>query len=87
VASYSPGLIIVHAPFKGEDNDTVITLGTLKYENSCDNLYRWKEHWRYEVKILVRNLSMSQIGDFFSMSGDGFMTVWIRDTPNDFSYS
>ena len=39
------------------------------------------------MKIMVRNLSMSQIGDFFSMSGDGFMTVWIRDTPNDFSYS
>lgn len=36
---------------------------------------------------MVRNLSLSEIGDFFSMSGDGFMTVWVRDTPTDYSYS
>lgn len=50
-------------------------------------IIRWKEYWRYEVKINARNLSMSQIGDFISMSGDGFLTVWNRDTPNDYSYS
>lgn len=48
---------------------------------------RWKEYWRFEVPQIVRNLSISQIGDFFSMSGDGFLTVWVRDTPTDFSYS
>lgn len=36
---------------------------------------------------MVRNLSISPIGDFVSMSGEGFMTVWVRDTPSDFSYS
>lgn len=35
----------------------------------------------------VRNLSVSRIGDFLAMSGDGFLTVWVRDTPVDFSYS
>jgi hypothetical protein len=48
---------------------------------------RWKEYWRQDLKLDVRNLSMSPIGDFFSMTGDGFMTVWIRDTPTDFTYS
>ena len=35
----------------------------------------------------MRNLSISQIGDFFCLTSDGVMTVWIRDTPTDFSYS
>ena len=39
------------------------------------------------MKEMVRNLSISPIGDFVSMSGEGFMTVWVRDTPSDFSYS
>ena len=30
VASFSPGLMIVHAPFQGEGEDNVVSLGTLK---------------------------------------------------------
>jgi hypothetical protein len=36
---------------------------------------------------MVRNLSVSQVGDFFAMSGDGFLTVWVRDSLVDFCYS
>jgi hypothetical protein len=39
------------------------------------------------MKLMVRNLSLSNIGDFIAMSGDGFMTVWVRDSPVDFCYS
>jgi len=30
---------------------------------------------------------LSPIGDFFVMSGSGFLTIWIRDTPTDFTFS
>jgi hypothetical protein len=39
------------------------------------------------MKLMVRNLSYSEIGDFIAMSGDGFLTVWVRDSPVDFCYS
>jgi hypothetical protein len=39
------------------------------------------------MKLMVRNLSYSEIGDFIAMSGDEFLTVWVRDSPVDFCYS
>ena len=50
-------------------------------------MFRWKESWRYELKIPVRNLDISPIGDFFAISGDGFFSIWNRDNPSIFSYS
>lgn len=35
----------------------------------------------------MRNLSISQIGDFFTFSGDGIFSVWVRDTPTDFTFT
>jgi len=35
----------------------------------------------------IKNLNMSSIGDFFSISGDGLLSLWTRDGPNIFSYS
>jgi hypothetical protein len=35
----------------------------------------------------IKNLNLSPIGDFFSISGDGVMSIWTRDSLNDYSYS
>lgn len=39
------------------------------------------------MKMPVRNINISAIGDFFAISGDGFMSVWNKDSPQLMSYS
>ncbi|CDW90006.1 wd-40 repeat-containing protein [Stylonychia lemnae] len=79
IVSFSQDLIIVYSQMRDESilQDHVITNGPLK----------WKESWRYELKMPIRNLNMSPIGDFFAISGDGLLSVWTRDGPNIYSYS
>eukprot|EP00347_Sterkiella_histriomuscorum_P004436 403360465 len=79
IVSFSQDLLIVHSLMRDESvlQDHVITAGPLK----------WKESWRYEIKMPIKNLNMSPIGDFFAISGEQVLSIWTRDGQNNFSYS
>jgi hypothetical protein len=48
---------------------------------------RWEEHWRLTLTYPIRNLTLSPIGDFLAFSGDGFFSVWTRDSGSLQSFS
>lgn len=39
-----------------------------------------------EPKFRVKNISMSPLGDFFCISGDGVMSIWGRDNEASTSF-
>ena len=65
----------------------------INFQYALTQHLKWKEYWRCDPKLLIVNsfintLSLTPQGDGLVVAGNGFLTLWHRDSNmNQHSYS